>query len=419
MKIAIVTLPIDGHLNPLGDLGTRLSNRGFEVIMISLPSANEKVKRLNYPFLAIGRGRPVANEFDNLLNLHKKISGVASLRLGIKQVIQSIEMLEEELPPIIKKEKIKLLLIDQMLISVPISAIRMNIPYITVCAALEINQAPGVPPYFSHYSYGEKLYQKILYTFYYQLLNFLTNDLYKKVKSLIKKHHLKMNTKSIIDLQSLHSKRATIITQCPPSLAFKSISGIHYTGPFLLEKNRPVIDFPWEKLKVNKPIIYASLGTMFTGFTHIYQKIADALKDLDIQLIISTGRNDIKITTYNSQIVVTFAPQLEIFKKASLFITHGGMNSVLEALKNKVPLLVIPIAHDQPGVAARVKACGAGEFIKMRKLTIKNLKENVHKILTHSNYREAATKVSTDIIASGGGEKACDIIEKIITKIKK
>lgn len=42
-----------------------------------------------------------------------------------------------------------------------------------------------------------------------------------------------------------------------------------------------------------------------------------------------------------------YAPQKEILAKATLFITHGGMNSVMEALIAQTPMIVIPLANDE------------------------------------------------------------------------
>lgn len=60
-------------------------------------------------------------------------------------------------------------------------------------------------------------------------------------------------------------------------------------------------------------------------------------------------------TVPNNAIVVNNAPQLELLKKASVCITHGGFNTVLEALTQGVPQIAIPVTNDQPGVAARIE----------------------------------------------------------------
>jgi UDP:flavonoid glycosyltransferase YjiC (YdhE family) len=55
-------------------------------------------------------------------------------------------------------------------------------------------------------------------------------------------------------------------------------------------------------------------------------------------------------------------PQLHVLQRADVFITHGGLNSVLEAILLHVPMLVYPLntKWDLPGYAARVVAHGVG-----------------------------------------------------------
>jgi len=53
-------------------------------------------------------------------------------------------------------------------------------------------------------------------------------------------------------------------------------------------------------------------------------------------------------------LVVEVAPPLELLPRAALTITHADLNTVLEALSCGGPMVAIPIANDQSGVAARL-----------------------------------------------------------------
>ncbi|WLT39734.1 hypothetical protein NON20_10065 [Synechocystis sp. B12] len=61
-------------------------------------------------------------------------------------------------------------------------------------------------------------------------------------------------------------------------------------------------------------------------------------------------------------LVVNYAPQLELLQRTALTITHAGLNTTLECLNNAVPMVAIPIANDQPGVAARIAWAGVGNL---------------------------------------------------------
>jgi zeaxanthin glucosyltransferase len=110
-------------------------------------------------------------------------------------------------------------------------------------------------------------------------------------------------------------------------------------------------------------------------------------------------------------IVVRYAPQLEIVKKSAVVITHAGLNTVLESLAEGVPLVALPLGNDQPGVAARVAARGAGVVIPQKKLTARRLRAAVRSVLSEPGYRRAATALKNSIAAADGLNRAADIIE--------
>ena len=56
-------------------------------------------------------------------------------------------------------------------------------------------------------------------------------------------------------------------------------------------------------------------------------------------------------------------PQVTLLRHASLGVTHGGNNSVTEALTAGVPLLVLPLSTDQFAGAAALERTGLGEAL--------------------------------------------------------
>ena len=88
-------------------------------------------------------------------------------------------------------------------------------------------------------------------------------------------------------------------------------------------------------------------------------------------------------------IVVQRAPQLELLKRATLCVTHAGLNTTLEALAQGVRLVAIPITNDQPGVAARILASGTGLF-PLAQLNAEALRRLVDEVLGTPSYRERA-----------------------------
>ena len=63
-----------------------------------------------------------------------------------------------------------------------------------------------------------------------------------------------------------------------------------------------------------------------------------------------------KLTVKGDVYIFNFVPQLQVLKGADLFITHGGLNSIREAINAEVPMLLYPVhpEFDPVGNAARI-----------------------------------------------------------------
>jgi MGT family glycosyltransferase len=210
------------------------------------------------------------------------------------------------------------------------------------------------------------------------------------------------------------------ITQLPEALEFeirgKKPAGLHYTGPFLHAQQRPAVDFPWDRLD-GRPLIYASLGTLQNGSEAIFRTITDACVGLGAQLLISLGGglDPARLGKLaGDPLVVRFAPQLEILKRAVLVITHAGLNTVLESLCEGVPLVAVPLGNDQPGVAARLKARGACVVVSRHRLNPARLRKAVILVLQDARYREAAQVLQRAIQQLDGPDRAADLIEQVL-----
>ena len=112
-------------------------------------------------------------------------------------------------------------------------------------------------------------------------------------------------------------------------------------------------------------------------------------------------------------IVVRIAPQIELLKRATLCITHAGLNTTLEALAQGVPLVAIPIGYDQPGVASRIAYHGVGEFVELGDLSKQRLSELIAKVTLNPSYRDKARWFQNVLREKRGLDVAADIIERV------
>lgn len=133
-----------------------------------------------------------------------------------------------------------------------------------------------------------------------------------------------------------------------------------------------------------KPVIYISLGTVVKGAKTFFCHCMKAFADEDVTVIMAVGKTfpikKLKNVPSNFY-VCSFVPQLAVLEKADVFVTHGGMNSVSEALVCGVPMVVIPFMADQPTNARRIQELGLGKKLEYKKVNASVLRNEALAVL--------------------------------------
>jgi MGT family glycosyltransferase len=280
---------------------------------------------------------------------------------------------------------------------------------------LLLNQEDGVPPCVTTWSYNPTWWARLRNQAGYALFDRIQQPIWK----VVSEYRQKWNLPPYIYPEDQYSKLAQL-SQQPVEFEFPRQhlpSCFHFTGSYHNPASREPVAFPFEKL-TGQPLIYASMGTIQNRLLEIFQKIAEACNGLDAQLVISLGgstRPESLPELPGKPLVVGYAPQLELLQKASLTITHAGLNTTLESLSNGVPMVAIPITNDQPGVAARIAWTGAGEFVPLSRLSVPKLRTAVQRVLTQDSYKQNASRLQEAIRRAGGVSRAADIVEEVIS----
>ncbi|KAM3868477.1 UDP-glucuronosyltransferase 3A1-like [Diretmus argenteus] len=80
--------------------------------------------------------------------------------------------------------------------------------------------------------------------------------------------------------------------------------------------------------------------------------------------------------------------------KARLFITHGGQNSLFQAVYHAVPVLGIPLFGDQFDNVVRAEAKGLGLTINPTHITRELLSSTIQKLIQDSRFKSSAMSLS-------------------------
>ncbi|MGA8047984.1 MAG: glycosyltransferase [Dermatophilaceae bacterium] len=136
------------------------------------------------------------------------------------------------------------------------------------------------------------------------------------------------------------------------------------------------------------PVVYVSLGSFLSVRSDVLRKVSEALRGL------SMGGVPVRVALASGStspadlgpippewLVRAVLPQVTLLRHASLGVTHGGNNSVTEALTAGVPLLVLPLSTDQFAGAAALERSGLGEALDPNAATPQDLRDAAARLL--------------------------------------
>jgi macrolide glycosyltransferase len=174
----------------------------------------------------------------------------------------------------------------------------------------------------------------------------------------------------------------------------------------------------WAPPAADRKVLYISLGTCYANRPDFYRECIEAFAGLEPwHLVLSVGgRVDpaaIGRVPSNAE-VHRSVPQLEVLARASAFITHAGMGSVLEALQYGVPMVAVPQAVDQPMNARQIAKLGLGTWISPKRATAGALRDAVLSVSGAEDVADGLERMRRAIGESGGAVGAADVIEASI-----
>lgn len=409
----IISPPVPGHLNPFSALGHELRRRQHSITFFHIEDLAPRILSEGFGFCAIGQQDHPLGSLPESLSLLGKLDGLEALRFTVRAVEQMTEAFCRDAPEAIRRAGVDALLVDQTEPAGGAIADHLGIPFVTICNALTLNREIRVPPGFSPWPHEESLWARLRNFAGYTAADVLL----RRIIGIVDRYRRQWGLPPQFCADQSFSTLAQI-SQQPPAFDYprKELPQcFHYVGPLRYVPPGREIQFPWHQLD-GRPLVYASLGTLQNGRTAVFRQIIGACRPLKVQLVISHAGGlspEIIAEFSNSALVVPYAPQQELLKKASLTITHAGLNTVLDSLSQAVPAIAIPITYEQPAIAARLSWTGAGRVLPLKKLTTPALQGIMQRLLTEQSYYDRAQTVADSIRTAGGVVRAGNIIEEV------
>jgi zeaxanthin glucosyltransferase len=419
MKIGFVSMPLSGHLNPMTALARRLESRGNEVVFFGVPDVEPFAHAADLDFVSYGETEYPVGSIDQVYSSVAELHGFEVVRHSCMDLNPDLTRVAfDYLAEKLAATGIEALVIDTIHFFIELVPLSMSIPYVHIWNVLHLDFSGATPACLFSCPLDNSPEGLNRNAVNLHKVGAILSPMAEIARSYAERVGLKIDWN---DPAATVSKLA-VVTQTPKEFDFPGIpwpAQFHYAGPFHDDEGRARVSFAWEQL-TDKPLIYASLGTLVNGLDELYKHILKAVEPLEnVQVVLSVGKN---INPQNlgpipsNTIVVRSAPQLELLKRAALCITHAGLNTTLESLAHGVPMVAIPIGYDQPGTAARIAHHGAGEFIEVDELTTDRLRGLIEKVLKDPSYRARSHDFQKVISKTRGLDVAAEIIEQAFQK---
>lgn len=395
MRAVLITPPLHSHLRAFEALAQELTRRGHQAIFVTEPGvAQGGVAQATLPGPA---ARPQPRR------LLAEI--VAGARRTDRLCRDGVALLRDLAPDLI--------LGDQMEPASGLLARALGVPLVSVACAVPMDPEPGIPLPFLGWPHdptaqglrrnagGERV-----------------ADLLMTPQSRVIRHWAK--AWSLGDLRRLQDCLSPdlALSQMVPGFDYpRPANGGHIAavGPF--RQGQAAQDFPSDIAPdPGRPFVYASLGTLQGHRTGLLSRIARACRQAGAQVLVSHAGSltDDQARAIPADWVRAFVPQQAVLARADLCVTHAGLNTALESLAAGVPMLALPLTHDQPGVAARIARCGAGLRLPPWQRGTARIADGVRMLLDDPRYHQTAQGFAAQAHGWGGAAGAIDRVEALI-----
>ncbi|WP_051579682.1 macrolide family glycosyltransferase [Pseudonocardia acaciae] len=174
-----------------------------------------------------------------------------------------------------------------------------------------------------------------------------------------------------------------------------------------------------------EPVVLVSLGTLHAGSDDFFRTCFEVLGDVPARVVLTVGGHTDHARLGRAPantLVRTSVPQLEVLRRTAVFVTHGGMNSALEALHYGVPLVVVPQQVEQLLIGQAVAGQGAGLVLRHnlshRPVPGSELRDAVDRALTDASLRTSARAVAETLTQGGGAAAGADAVQGLLVGVR-
>jgi UDP:flavonoid glycosyltransferase YjiC (YdhE family) len=107
-----------------------------------------------------------------------------------------------------------------------------------------------------------------------------------------------------------------------------------------------------------------------------------------------------------------YAPFSEVLPQCAALVYHGGVGTLSQALAAGVPHVIMPMAHDQPDNAARIKRLGVGDYLWPNQFRGPKLAAMLERLLTSPDVKHQCRELAAWLDGDDAIGRTCELIEE-------
>ncbi|AFU00996.1 glycosyltransferase [Nocardia brasiliensis] len=174
------------------------------------------------------------------------------------------------------------------------------------------------------------------------------------------------------------------------------------------------------ELDLDRPFVFAGFGTIVYGLPGadtFVRTVIEALGRVDCTAVLAVGAGG-KTEAFgalpSNVRLVEFVDQPLMLEGADLFVTHGGLNSMKEAMRLGVPMVNIPVLDDHRHNAVQAAATGTTTVVPLEQLSVDAITLACTRTLTEPGFRRSARRLQRQIHALPGVDVLLDDLEALL-----
>lgn len=149
-----------------------------------------------------------------------------------------------------------------------------------------------------------------------------------------------------------------------------------------------------------KPVVFTP-GSAMQHAHEFFKAALGACETLRLRAVFATGhREHLPPRLPESVLAVDYVPFGQVLPSAAAFVHHGGVGTLAQGLAAGVPQLVMPMAHDQPDNANRLRRLGVGTSLLPEDFNVENVAAALRDLLRDETVG-AACRRCADLVRDG------------------